>query len=186
MLESLERDRVQLKGVVAYYERKGEILMDLEAHLRARKPYSDDLRNGFGELKYFSWADPSIGVYETLKSQGIDLISNTQVRLSVVNYYDIVAANVVRRNEMSWDDIRTSIEPFYEENFRFLEGPATQRDVEPINYEGILAGDRFLYILSQQILVNQAFTAPTYANALDDTDELIATLQDHLDSLGID
>jgi hypothetical protein len=192
MLKSLERDRVNLDRVVEYYEHKGEILMGLEAHLLAKRPYSKDLRSAFGELKYFNWVDPSTGVYETLKSQRLDLVSNPQVRLSVVSYYDIVAANVTRRNNMSWDDLRTTVEPFYGEHFRFVESSASQanwgtgRDVDPIDYEEIVAGDRFQYILSQQILVNQAFRTPTYKSALAATDKLVETLREHLHSLGVD
>jgi hypothetical protein len=181
MLEGLQQDLTDVESLVTYYEKKGAILMNLEQHLRDKKPYNEDLREGFGALKFFNWYTPSTGVYETLKSQGLDIISDTAVRLRIVRYYDGIAKGVLQRNDMSWEDIKEVIEPFYREHFRF--GLEDRYYVEPIDYEEIVSKDQFLYILSQQILVNESFRVPIYRAAVEQTSELIAILEAHVDSL---
>jgi hypothetical protein len=178
MLEGLQRDITDLESLVKYYEKKGVILMDLEQHLRDKKPYNDDLREGFSALKFYDWHYPSTGVYETLKSQGLDIISDPAVRLSIVRYYDGIAIGVLQRNDMSLRDANDVIEPFYQANFRFGKD---RYYVEPINYEETVSDNKFLYILSNQILINERFRVPTYRRAVKQTFELIAILEAHVD-----
>ena len=57
-------------------------------HFEKNFQYHDSLDVHFGQISYFSGTFPKKGAYESLKSQGLGLISNDSLRLKIIDLYE--------------------------------------------------------------------------------------------------
>jgi len=109
----------------------------LIGHMESKLPYHDSLAKHFGYMSDMTVFVPHIGPYETLKTKGLDLISNDSIRLHLSEYYeeDIKLALTVEGINLSViPDIRQRHYQHFDD-WTFL-GPAI-----PHNYE-LLSEDR--------------------------------------------
>jgi len=117
-----------------------ELLVD---YIDRNLPYHDSLAVHFGYISDMTIFLPHIGPYETLKTKGLDLISNDSVRLLLSEYYeeDIQLALTVEAINLSViPDIRQLHYKLFKE-WVFL-GPAI-----PYNYELLKADMEFMSYL---------------------------------------
>ena len=104
-------------------------------HLDARRAYSPELSSSFAYLE--NWSSPflSRSAYETLKARGVTLISEPELRSSVVRLYENVYANLVDDNDRAeWVNYEVSMIPLM---LRLIE-ERPGNSAEPIDYESLL------------------------------------------------
>lgn len=73
-------------------------------------PYHDSLATHFGQMARISQFLPSIGVYESLKSKGIELIKNDSLRRKISSYYEQDI-----KFQIGWENFNRSQNPYYTE-----------------------------------------------------------------------
>ena len=102
-------------------------------------PYHDSFDAYFGTMSNHSNFLPNLGSYETLKSKGIELISNDSLRLKLAGYYeqDIKYA-------LAFEDINESVYPrtvemYYE---HFVDWKLTE-SAKPRNFTDLRSNERF-------------------------------------------
>ncbi|TXD49572.1 MULTISPECIES: DUF6090 family protein [unclassified Polaribacter] len=87
--ESLTTDLVRFKTVSLFYKNSKKSIERVLKHLENNLPYEDTLASDFFNTtityEQSSFID---GPFETLKSSGLELISNTTLRLKIVDVYD--------------------------------------------------------------------------------------------------
>jgi len=109
-------------------------------YMERNLPYHDSLAKHFGYISDMTVFLPHIGPYETLKTKGLDLISNDSIRLHLSEYHeeDIkLALTVEGLNLSNIPDIRQLHFSHFKE-WLFL-GPAI-----PYNYESLKEDQIFL------------------------------------------
>lgn len=104
-----------------------------------KPPYHDSLGNHFGHMARFSQFLPELGTYESIKSNGIGLISNDSLRIKISHYYE---------NEIKYalgnEEINRSLLPFDFELYRkYFYVKEIVNYAVPIDYDALLQDETF-------------------------------------------
>lgn len=95
---SLEADLISYNRVLDSGERTKSSMEIILAHLETDLPYSDSLKFHFARTTGTWMARANVSVFESLKSEGLTLISNKELRKELVEFYD---AFVIRQKELN-------------------------------------------------------------------------------------
>jgi hypothetical protein len=132
-LEDLERRRDNLTDT----ESRLQILI---AHIDSSLPYAADLDPLFGAMYGYSGIRLNTGAYESLKAQGLSLISDESLR----SHFRIVYEDLYRGMQGSADnEKRTSVNvfrPYFLKHFRDMQ---FRRTATPIDYNFIVKDPEF-------------------------------------------
>ena len=95
---SLELDLINFNRALEQGEKSKSSMEIILAHLEADLPYSDSLKIHFS-LTTDTWtAQVNVSVFESLKSEGLSLISNKELRQELVRLYDELIIGQKERN----------------------------------------------------------------------------------------
>ncbi len=96
--ENLNKDKEALSGIIANAKRAvyaSEKVMELYEANQS----SDSLKYWLGSIVQFDRFLPLTNAYEVLKSKGLDLVSNKELRFKLGTYYDDQAQIITNANE---------------------------------------------------------------------------------------
>ena len=120
----------------------------LEEHLSNKLAYNDSLQQYFIIPTEDYSFQISYSTYENLKSQGFDIITNSELRLKIINLYDEVFANS-RDQEIKTSNLLTnSIQPII---FKYFK--TTSKGFKPNDYQKLLSSDEYLNVLSLMVML---------------------------------
>lgn len=112
----------------------------LISHIKNKLPYNDTLDNHFGKIGLFAVLAVRTGPFETLKSRGMETITNDSLRLKIAKLYDFHYKTIVEYQNIH-------IEHYSEIRKMFLnkfENLIAFESASPINYERLLNDIVFL------------------------------------------
>ena len=147
VLEELKQGLLSNKNILedrkikfADFKTKSKRLIE---HLEAKHPYNDSL-----DVYFFTpVANYSYGIsyatFENLKSQGLDIISNKNLRLDLVKLYEETYWRLKDQETKIGNALTNASLPFTRKHFRLTEG----RGYKPNNYDAILDNKEFLNLL---------------------------------------
>ncbi len=118
-------------------------------------PYDSKLDENFKTLRNADAPEVLTSTYETLKSLGLKIISNDNLRRSIVNFYNTQLPNTVGDyNDAENFKSLTSMELFYVENIQsdIYDGSKAY----PNNFESLKKNQKFLNLLSMNIRLKRA------------------------------
>ncbi|HDZ04284.1 MAG TPA: hypothetical protein ENH58_04480 [Maribacter sp.] len=120
----------------------------LEVHLSNNLAYNDSLQSYFTiPTTDFSF-QISYSTYENIKSQGFDIVSNSELRLKIINLYDEVFANS-RDQEIKTSNLLTnSIQPIM---FKYFK--VTPIGFKPTDYKRLLSSEEYSNVLSLMVML---------------------------------
>ena len=104
-------------------------------HLEARLPYTDDLAATFAYLE--NWESPylTISAYETLKTRGLDLVTDAALRAEIVRLFENVYRKLIEDYDRSeWINFEVSMYPLMLSHIEERPGSVA----EPIDYEALM------------------------------------------------
>ena len=155
--ESLAKDLVKFQKVSSFYKVSEKSIKRVLNHLENNLPYEDILATDFFNTTiYYVQSSFTNGPFETLKSSGLELISNTNLRLKIVDVYDdwdiTMEAGENRYIELIMDaglnkhDLRFDV---------FLHG-TFKNDVvlgvmNPTDYKSLKEDKKYIYSLKTQL-----------------------------------
>jgi len=96
--ENLKKDKEALSGIIANANRavySSEKILELHRTSQS----SDSLKYWLGNIVQFDRFLPLTNAYEVLKSKGLDLVSNKELRFKLGTYYDDQAQIITNANE---------------------------------------------------------------------------------------
>ncbi|TXG34528.1 DUF6090 family protein [Seonamhaeicola maritimus] len=102
---SLKNDLFGLNISIKREEQTKSSMKLILAHLESDLPYSDSLKYHFGMTMSTWTSNVNRSVYESLKSEGLDLITNKGLRQHITNLYDIIIIGQKERNDRYRDII---------------------------------------------------------------------------------
>ena len=142
----LEKRKLQFKE----FQTKSKKLID---HLEAKRSYHDSLDQYF----YVPTGNYSFGIsyatFENLKSQGLDIISNKDLRLNLVKLYEEDYWLLKDQETKVANAFTNATLPFTRKHFKLLNGPT----YKPNNYNNILENAEFLNILYESNYLAQLY-----------------------------
>jgi hypothetical protein len=171
---SLEVDLINFNRAIERSKRSKSSMEIILAHLESDLPYSDSLKVHFG-LTTDTWVAQANGsVFESLKSEGLTLVSNKELRQELIGFYDVL---VIRQKELGnryrnlidegsanilitrFDELwKSNHESWVEENdFADINFTVDGLIIEmtPIDYEKLKDDQEYLYFLKS--LKNEKF-----------------------------
>jgi uncharacterized membrane-anchored protein YhcB (DUF1043 family) len=118
--------------------------------LKKNKSYNDSLAKHFSNATQPSFFLNSTSAFETLKSKGIDLISNKKLKNDLINVYD-AQYTFFKKGEMQFLEelnfgLRNIFPSRFEESYIFnLESDDFSGKIVPLNFENLKTDQEFLY-----------------------------------------
>ena len=154
--ESLIDDLDKFEEVANYYARSKMSINTILNHLQKDLPLNDSLPSHFFKSTTI-WEQSSFtnGIYETLKSNGIDLISNKKLSQQIVKVFDETDPWMETWEKRYVDLVLNSATELYKTRFTdFWNGnpkdPKVNGEMHPISYESLKSDEEYIYFLKTQ------------------------------------
>lgn len=142
-------------------------------------PYNDSLDLHFGQFNNVSVLVHSTGAYETLKSRGMDIISNDSLRRQVVNMYDLIYDEILE-NQRNFDfvDLQENKHFMFEHmtDWKFFQS-AKPRDYDKISKDPVFRNRLEYTVQSRSMMISR------YQNAKVACEEVIRALEQEVELL---
>jgi hypothetical protein len=142
----------------------------------AKQPWSDELGSDLYQCR--SWTSPFLtsAAYQSLKAKGTDLISDRELRSSIIKLYEQTYAFLVNDVDKSfWSFQDSVIAPVFNRHIR--ETGANQ--FVPNDYQAMLESTEFFNMLHSKI-ANQTFSIEKQRESLVATEEVIDMIEARL------
>ena len=186
--KGLINDIQELNHVIAHYERSKVSIEKVLYYLDNDLPYTDSLKYDFFSTNLIRESGGlSTSIFETLKSRGFDLISNKNLRNSIIRLYDEYDPWL-----KSWD--KRYIEVIFDAerniyNTRFYDfwngdykNPSIKGTMVPIDYESLKNDKEYKYLLrTQRNLIGWLIMKPV-DNTLVEIKELTQMIEKELET----
>ena len=131
-------------------------------HLENDLPYHDSLNYHFLASNYFTYLGYSRGGIESLKSLGVNTITNEKLRNQIITLYDMNYVHMLYLSDQSKDKNWYAIKKLFISRFdqgEYFDDPDTESlwdgAMIPLDYEALKKDDEFIYYVK------------TYRNGID-------------------
>ncbi|MCA6075017.1 DUF6090 family protein [Fulvivirga sedimenti] len=150
-------DIAQFDQSIKFYEAASRSIDIIFHHFQQNLPYSDSLsRHFYISTRFYGDSDLDNNVFESLKSLGVDFISNTDLRKRIVQLYEdddewIVNFEIVYRDflfDASKNIFNTRFNNFWGGNYKDLT--YSQGEMIPLDFESLKTDQEYLYFLRNQ------------------------------------
>jgi len=175
MLSNLKGDLEDIKYNTKSQERllySNQVVVDF---LRSDIPWHDSLGSHFKKIMGGCVFDINTSAYESLKTIGIDLIRNDELRQQITGIYTARYAHVEATERILFNYIFDHLYPAIRENLRTIS--ATQ--MIPVNLDKLRQNDPFLEDLNMNIFIYQVAIL-SYKDARESVIELITEIEQEL------
>ena len=153
-------------------------------HLDTCQPYRAELDQAFGSYFWTSKAELAVGAYEQLKSNGLSLVSNADLRNRITHMFEIRFPKTLSENQ-SWDDklLVAAIYPEHVKLFRkyFPDGWSVLEDeyARPLDYPALCENETFKNVLAEIVALRQ-FNLATTGQTLQEIEDLHTAIRAEL------
>lgn len=152
-----QNDLIQFEESLALYKENENSIAILLTHLENNLAYHDSLNEHFfTSTRIYIDADMANNVFETLKSYGIDLISNEDIRSKIVLLYEDENLWIKNFETMYIEFIMKASEDLFPSRFKdFWQGDYTDPNfnggtMAPLNFDQLKEDQAYLYFLRTQ------------------------------------
>lgn len=169
-VKNLESDiNVQIKGASAI-----NFILD---HFDNNKSYTDTLDYLFQDADFVPDVVLSSSAFETLKSSGLEIINNDNLRKDIVNLFEVKYPYLMQETRRLEDQTWSSASvPLYQKYFR----REVRGQARPIDYKALLNDKEFANMLSFRLLLRESSTVDKQ-NAINETKYVIQMIAKELE-----
>jgi hypothetical protein len=170
---NLEKNLDLLNEHISFNEETVASYTTLLSHIGAKQPYSDDLSTHFAKLDH--WASPYLtsSAYETIKSRGLDLISDSALRQEIVNLFEVDYVLLVNDDDRAeWINYEVSSVPLMLRHFE----EHSDGTVVPIDYDNLLEDQSFRVAVKRMLMLRQSGISH-FGRAEEATKQVIDSIQ---------
>ena len=152
-----QNDISQFGESLKFYEVASESIDIIIYHLENKIPYNDSLnRHFYLSTRFYGDSDLDDNVFESLKSLGVDLISNPDIRKRIAQLYEdddewIVNFEIVYRDflfDASQNIFNTRFKDYWGGDYKDLT--YSQGEMIPLDYESLITDQEYLYFIRTQ------------------------------------
>ena len=153
-----------------------------------KKPYDTILDSAFGTYFWTISSSAVTGAYDYLKSKGIDLITNDQLRTEISFLFESELLVLKNENEVWANNLQQNISyPFHVKHFRkyYPDGMATSdyEYAKPFDYY-LLLEDAYFKSINAEIISNRRWNINSLQNTINKIKKLIEYIDKELAVLG--
>ena len=149
--QTLTADLEKIRSNHAYNKMAKKSIYVLLDHLENDLPYHDSLNYHFSLSTYVFWDNLNASIFETLKSEGLNLISNKNLRDTLAQVYGILNNSTHNSGDRYMDYILDASKNIFSTRFLGLWDTRPDKIQEskmiPIDYEKLKKDDEYLYLL---------------------------------------
>jgi hypothetical protein len=152
-----QNDISQLTESLKFYEAASESIDIIIHQLENKIPYSDSIKKHFYlSTRYYGDSDLDNNVFESLKSLGVDLVSNAEIRNRIVRLYEDDDEWIVNFELMYRDYLFNASQNLFNTRFKDYWGgdykDLTYSDGEmiPLDYKSLQTDQEYLYFIRTQ------------------------------------
>ncbi len=141
----LQKTYVDLNEGIKYVSITIDDINKIEYYLKNELAYSKELDSSFGRFPHNFSGSVNSAAYNSLKTMGIGIIQNENLRMDIINMYDVKFLNIP---DYTVDEnlIRSSVVfPFYAKNIMYSEN--STYSATPNNFSDLIKNTEFLNIL---------------------------------------
>ena len=144
--------------------------------------YHDTLSYYFAKAFWSSKFISKSGPYETLKSRGIELIANTDLRNKITTVYDVEYESLLKMEGTMIDYINHVILNFNPNHFDKTEifsatHPESLGRMEPLDFEKLKTNENYHHLLRSFKNHSELFIVFNYQPTIEITEKLIASIE---------
>jgi hypothetical protein len=152
----------------------------IESYIKEDLPYNSELDFAFRQIRSWWSPYPIYTAYTTLKTKGLDIISNVPLRNKIVNLYeyDFMVLNA-DYDKGEWTLFQTVVNPFYSKFIRIDQD--SNKLAIPNDFESLKNNDEFINIL-RMISSNRRFGLIKYKSTMISIENLIKSIDNELNS----
>jgi hypothetical protein len=152
-----QNDILQFDDSLKFYEDASRSVDTITYHLENKIPYDNSLNQHFYiSTRFYGDSDLDNNVFESLKSLGVDLISNTDIRKRIAQLYEdddewIVNFEILYRDFLmnaSQNLLNTRFKEFWGGDYKDLT--YSQGEMVPLNYENLQSDQEYLFFIRTQ------------------------------------
>lgn len=153
---SLMISKMNLANLLANNDRWLAYNYKIKDYLENKKPYDTSLDKCFGTYYWTGKAQLTSAPYDQLKIEGLDLISNEQIRMQLVYIFEDYFGQIKSEHE-AWDKdfLAAIIYPQHVTLFKKYYPISYQKYsdeyAKPINYQALLDNQKFINTISENI-----------------------------------
>ncbi|NNK80471.1 MAG: hypothetical protein HKO93_03150, partial [Flavobacteriales bacterium] len=155
--EQFQNDITEIEESLGFYDEAARSLDIIIDHLNNKRLYDDSLNQHFFiSTRFYGDSDLDNHVFESLKSEGLDLISNAAIRNRIVRLYEdndewMVNFELAYRDflfDASKDIFNTRFEDFWRGDHKDLT--YTKGEMIPLDFESLQTDQEYLYFIRTQ------------------------------------
>ena len=169
--QGIQNDLIDITANVDSYTLRSDAYDMLINHLENDQPFSDSLKQAAVWLKGATAFINNTAAYETLKARGFDIIDDDDIRIAVLNYYDVSQDWVLYNEEQNNDHYLKSIKPILIDYFN------NGAHLDEANFEK-LKQDRRAIQEFKWALGNQYYLLERYKELEREAERLVSLLPD--------
>ncbi|MFC4720957.1 DUF6090 family protein [Geojedonia litorea] len=147
----------------------------LEEHLNSNLAYNDTLKNYFTIPTADYSFQISYSTYENLKSQGFDIINNSELRLKIIRLHDEVFSSLNDQEIKTSNLLTNSISPII---FKYFKTSA--EGYEPNDYQNLLNSEEYLNVLSLMTFLAEVYEMDCNKSIIE-IDELLTDIDKEIE-----
>lgn len=151
-----------LEGRYEDIEAGVEVLL---AYIGSGAPYADSLDAYFGTLYGFQDPPLNTGGYESLKSQGLGLVSDDALRSHIARVYEQSYSAAQDAKDMERSTILNLLRPYFLVHFRDLQFGIT---ATPIDYRAVSRDPQFINLAAYRLQLARQNHLPQIRQAMSD------------------
>lgn len=174
---ALSGDLTVLDSVLVRHESAATEVEILLHYLRSGAPYADSLDAYFGAAYGFQAMDLNRAAYESLKSRGLDLVSDDGLRSQLAGVYERVYPRVQASAELEQEVILGVLRPYFLVHFRDLRFSSS---ATPLDYSTVRGDPVFLNLVDYRLQTLRQTYIPRVREATEAITMLVAAISAEL------
>ena len=174
---ALNADFRALKDALPRIQRIIDSAEQLQNHMRNGGPYNQKLDEHFGIIYGFYPIEFNRASYESLKSQGLGLISDHHLRSEIVRTYEQTYRQLQSSKDAELRIIIDLMEPYFLKHFEHLR---FNQSATPIHYDVLVEDTQFLNLIDYRLQVARQNQLPTYEMGIEKINQLLAVIENKL------
>jgi hypothetical protein len=154
--------------------------------LETNLPYHDSLSKHFSLSTFIVYPQLNGSVFETLKSEGLDLISNKTLRDSIVRTYGWrklwISDQKDSYKDFMMDAAKNTLNTRFHDFWNADMNKVTNSRMIPLNYESLKTDQKYLYLIKSLLNLNYFYIDWPFQETITDINNLLRILEKELDN----
>ncbi len=174
---ALTTDLQSLEAKLAEFHEAAGQITELSELLEEKPPYDPSMDALFGALYGVRTTNLNTSAYETLKSVGLQVVSNRDIRLGIARIYDHYYESMLTEHDIDHSVNIGLMRPYFMNQFRDL---VFWKSATPMDYDFVVNDPWFKNVVDYRLAVLRGNQLTSYAEATAEIRRVLGLLETEL------